>query len=85
MLSIFFIAIKYLLHIFELFDKLVRPLLCCGVKLREFSKPVHQERVHIQFCQKFLGVKKSTANDFVDGEFGRVSIRRSSFYSMLLV
>ena len=29
------------------------------------------ERVHLQFCKRLLGVKKTTQNDFVYGELGR--------------
>ena len=32
------------------------------------------ERVHLQFCKKLLGVKKSTLNDFIYGEYGRTSL-----------
>lgn len=62
-------------HILELFDKLVWPILCYGGQVWGFSKPVQQERVHLQFCKKLLGVKKSTQNDFIYGDLGRVSIQ----------
>ena len=34
------------------------------------------ERVNLQFCKKFLGVKKSTCtqNDLIYGEYGRTSL-----------
>ena len=48
-----------------------------------FSKPVQQERVHLQFCKKLLGVKKSTQNDFIYGELGRVSLQTSILYSVI--
>ena len=48
-----------------------------------FSKPVQQERVHLQFCKKLLGVKKSTQNDFIHGELGRVSLQTSILYSVI--
>ena len=31
------------------------------------------ERVHLQFCKRLLGVKKTTQNDFIYGELGRTS------------
>ena len=48
-----------------------------------FSKPVQQERVHLQFCKKLLGVKISTQNDFVYGELGRVTMQNGIFYSII--
>ena len=48
-----------------------------------FSKPVQQERVHLQFCKKLLGVKKSTQNDFIYGELGRVPLQTSILYSVI--
>ena len=32
------------------------------------------EGVHLQFCNKLLGVKKSTQYDFIYGEYGRTSL-----------
>ena len=52
-------------------------------KVWGFSKPVQQERVHLQFCKKLLGVKKSTQNDFVYGELGRVTMQNGIFYSII--
>ena len=36
------------------------------------------ERVHLQFCKRLMGVKKTTQNDFIYGELGRTNflIRR---------
>jgi len=31
------------------------------------------ERVHLQFCKRLLGVKRCTQNDFVYGELGRMN------------
>ena len=39
-----------------------------------FFKGSAVERVHLQFCKRLLGVKKTTQNDFVYGEFGRTSL-----------
>ena len=40
---------------------------------------MQQERIHLQFCKKLLGVKKSTQNDFVYGELGRASLKNDIF------
>ena len=33
------------------------------------------ERVHLQFCKSLLGVKRSTQNDFIYGELGRINYK----------
>ena len=38
-----------------------------------FSQANVIERVHLQFCKRRLGVKKTTQNDFVYGELGRTT------------
>ena len=45
-------------HTLELFDRLIVPILCYGGEVWGFSKSVQQERVHLQFCKKLLGVKR---------------------------
>lgn len=70
-------------HIIELFDKLVRPILTYGGQVWGFSKPIQQERAHLQFCKKLLGVKKCTQNDFVYGELGVVSIQTYVYCSII--
>ena len=70
-------------HTLDLFDKLIRPTLCYGAQVWGLSKPVQQERVHLQFCKKLLGVKMSTQNDFVYAELGRVSMQNGIFYSII--
>ena len=55
-------------QILVLFYKLIRPILCYGAHVWGFSNLVQQERIHLQFCKKLLGVKISTQNDFAYGE-----------------
>ena len=43
-------------HVLELFDKLVRPILCYGVEVWGFSKINLQEKIHLKFC-KIIGCK----------------------------
>ena len=71
-------------HILDLFNKLIRQILCYGAQVWGFSNSVQQERVYLQFCKKLLGVKKSTKNDFVYGEFGRVSLKNYIFTWLLI-
>ena len=66
-------------HVLDLFDKLILPILTYGGEVWGFSKPVQQERVHLQFFKKLLGVKKSTQNDFIYGELGRTAIQTNFF------
>ena len=70
-------------HTLDLFDKLIVPILTYGGEIWGFSKPLQQERVHLQFCKKRLGVKRSTQNDFVYGELGRVPLQIKIFYSVI--
>ena len=39
--------------------------------------------MHLQFCKKLLGVKRSTQNDFIYGELGRVPLQNKFFLSIL--
>ena len=70
-------------HVLDLFDTLVRPILCYGAEVWVFSKFHNQERVHLQFCKKLLGVKRVTQNDFVYGELGRVSLQVTIHLSII--
>ena len=60
-------------HKLELFDKLILPILNYGGEEWGFSQANVIERVHLQFCKRLLGVKKTTQNDFIYGELGRTS------------
>ena len=70
-------------HTLELFDKLITPILTYGGEFWGFSKPVQQERVHLQFCKKLLGIKRSSQNDFVYGELGRAQLQNNVFFSVV--
>lgn len=61
-------------HKLELFDKLILPILNYGSEVWGFVQANAIERVHLQFCKRLLGVKKTTQNDFVYGELGRSNI-----------
>ena len=67
-------------HTLELFDKLVSPILNYAAEVWGFFKANHIERVHLQFCKRLLGVKKTTQNNFIYGELGRINFQtRRSF------
>ena len=53
--------------------KLVTPILNYGSEIWGFIQGNDTERVHLQFCKRLLGVKKTTQNDFIYGEFGRTN------------
>ena len=58
-------------HTFELFDKLILPILNYGAEIWGFRNTIHTERIHLHFCKKLLGVKRTTQNNFVYGDTGR--------------
>ena len=47
-------------HTLDLFDKLVSCILNYAAEVWGFFKATQIERVHLQFCKRLLGVKKST-------------------------
>jgi len=62
-------------HVFELFDKLIKPILLYGSEIWGVVKRPSIERVHTLFIKSCLGVKVFTQNDFVYCELGRLEIR----------
>ena len=62
------------LHMCDLFDKLVKPVLCYGCEAWGFIKGTALEHVHKSFCKSVLGVKNTTLNEFVYGELGRMPL-----------
>ena len=67
----------------ELFDKLVSPILNYAAEVWGFFQATHIERVHLQFCKRLLGVKKTTQNNFVYGELGRINFQTRRFFIIL--
>jgi len=53
------------------------------VRFWGFVEGIQIERVHMQFCKKLLGVEKSTKNDFIYGEMGRLSHKASRYYDII--
>ena len=70
-------------HKIELFDKLITPILNYGCEIWGFKQANVLERVHLQFCKRLLGVKKSTQNDFVYGELGRTTLIIKRYVSII--
>lgn len=60
-------------HKLELFDKLITPILNYASEVWGFCQANAIERIHLQFCKRLLGVKKTTQNDFIYGELGRTT------------
>ncbi|MCG7875034.1 MAG: reverse transcriptase domain-containing protein [Candidatus Thiodiazotropha endolucinida] len=70
-------------HMTDLFDKLIMPILNYCSEVWGFIHANTIERVHLQFCKKLLGVKKSTQNDFIFGELGRTSLLVKRLYTII--
>ena len=58
----------------SVFDTYVNSILCYGSEVWGFHKALNVEKVHVQFCKSTLGVKRSTCNDLVYFELGRLPL-----------
>ena len=70
-------------HVLDLFDKLVTPILNYEGEVWGFCKAKQIERVHLQFCKHLLGVKQSTQNNFVYGDFGRTNYQTHRYSNIV--
>ena len=70
-------------HKLELFDKLISPILNYSSEVWGFNSAPAIEKVHLQFCKKLLGVKRTTQNDFVYGELGRVNYQTTRLLNII--
>ena len=61
-------------HRLDLFDKIISPIL---------NHTSQIERVHLQFCKRLLGVKRSTQNEVVYGELGRHTFQMFKYTSIV--
>ena len=59
----------------DLFDKMIMPILCYGSEVWGLHKGEAIERVHLQFCKRFLHLKYNTVNNIVYYELGRTNIQ----------
>lgn len=55
---------------YDLFDKIVKPILLYGCEIWGFGNIDIIERVHLKFCKLILNLKKSTPNFMIYGELG---------------
>ena len=55
---------------YDLFDKIVKPILLYGCGIWGFGNIDIIERVHLKFCKLILNLKKSTPNFMIYGELG---------------
>ena len=70
-------------HKFELFDKLITPILNYGSEVWGFSQAKNIERVHLQFAKSLLCVKNTCQNDFIYGELGRISYKTRRIFIII--
>jgi hypothetical protein len=75
---------------YDLFDKIVKPILLYGCEIWGFSNLDTIERVHLKFCKLLLHLKKSTPNFMIYGELGAcpmsvyIQTRIVNFWSKLV-
>ena len=72
-------------HTLDLFDKLVSPILNYAAEVWGFFKATQIERVHLQFCKRLLGIKKSTQNNFIYGESGRTDYQTKRYFIIIYI
>lgn len=70
-------------HKMDLFDKLITPILNYASEVWGFDHGKAIERVHLQFCKQILKVKRSTQNDFVYGELGRIDFQCMRYFNII--
>ena len=58
-------------QMFELFDRIIVPILCYGSEIWGTKRIEYVERVQSKFCKYILGVNSKTSNVVVLGECGR--------------
>jgi hypothetical protein len=72
---------------YDLFDKIVKPILLYGFEIWGFGNIDIIERVHLKFCKLILNLKKSTPNFMIYGELGiypmsvYIELRMINFWS----
>ena len=75
---------------YDLFDKIVKPILLYSCEIWGYSNLEIIERIHLKFCKLLLNLKRSTPNYMVYGELGAyplyisVQLRMLNFWSKLV-
>jgi len=59
---------------FDLFDKLVKPILLYGCEIWSFGNNDILEKIHSKFCKIILHLKASIPNCMIYGELGRYTL-----------
>ncbi len=59
---------------FNLFDKMVSPILCYGAEIWGYDVKENIEILHRKFCRRLLGVKRNTPTASVLGDCGRLPL-----------
>ena len=63
-----------LLSAFELFDKMILPVLLYGAEIWGYKEWPVIEKVHLKFLKRLVGVSQSTSNAAIYGETGRLPL-----------
>ena len=71
-------------HEMDLFDKLIAPIIKYASEVWVFGHGNAIERLYLQFCKQILTIKRSTQNDFVYGELGRIDFQCMQYYKILV-
>jgi hypothetical protein len=72
-------------HEIELFDKLIKPILCYECEIWGMNKAdkIENIRVHTHFLKIILGVKLQTQTNFVYGDLGRMPLKQQRIIQVL--
>jgi hypothetical protein len=70
-------------HKIELFDKLIKPILCYGCEIWGMNKADKIENIHTHFLKNILGVKLQTQTNFVYGDLGRMPLKQQRIIQVL--
>ena len=68
--------------ILSLFDCYITSILCYASEVWGHIKGKAVERVHVDFCKRLLGIKRSTNNSMVYAELGRVPLRANTLFNI---
>ena len=68
---------------FKLFDTMIKPILCYAAEIWGFEIAGNIEKVHDQFCKRFLKLPQCTFNAFARGECGRYPLYIEYFVDVL--
>ena len=70
-------------HTYDLFDKLITPILGYCSEVCDYWEAAQLETVHLQYMKQLLGVRTQTKNNFVYGELGRFPLQTNRIISVI--